>query len=94
MDGEKGAEKVGGGKTHSFGDTFTTEEDIHFFQRQSLRLGHEKPNECSASKRQQSKEDEGSKGNLLQHDGRDLADDEIRHPVRGCAKGNAVSAIG
>ena len=83
-----------GMRTHGFSDPLAAEQHVHFLQRQPLRLRHEKPNESSAPKRQQSEEDEGPKGDFLQHDRRDLADDEVRHPVRGCAESDAVRAVG
>ena len=80
--------------THSFSDTLAPKQHVHFLQRQPLRLRDEEPNEGSTSKSQKSEEDEGPKGDLLQHNRRDLADDKVRHPIRRRTKSNAVSAIG
>ena len=81
-------------ETHSFSDPLAPKEHVHFLQRQPLRLRYEEPDESPTSKSQDSEEDEGPKGDLLQHDRRDLADDEVRHPIRRRTKSNAVSAIG
>ena len=70
-----------GNETHSFSDPLAAKQHVHFLQRQPLRLRYEKPNESSTSKGQKSEEDEGPKGDLLQHNRRDLADDKIRHPI-------------
>ena len=81
-------------ETHSFRNPLAAKQHVHFLQRQPLRLGHEEPNEGAASKRQEPEEDKGPKGDLLQHDGRDLADDEVGHPVRRRAERDAVGAVG
>ena len=93
-EGRKKGGISGQSETHSFSNPLTTKQNVHLFQCQSLRLRHKEPNERSTPKRQNSKENESPKSNLLQHNGRDLANDEIRHPVRGRTKCDTVSAIG
>ena len=80
-------------ETHSLRNPLTTKQNIHLFQRQPLRLRHKEPNKRPPSKRQKPKENKSPKRNLLQHNRRDLANNEIRHPIRGRTKRDTVSAI-
>ena len=70
------------GRSHRLSKTPTPKQDIHFLQRQPLRLRHDQPNEQKpAHTPQQPEKDERPIRNLFQHLRRDLAHNEVTHPI-------------
>lgn len=67
-----------------------TKYGVHLLERQPLRLGHDEPDKGSAQHRQAPEEDVRPVGDLLQHVGRHLPDDEVVHPVRRRAQGDSI----
>jgi hypothetical protein len=62
----------------------------HFLQGEALGLGNEEPDKGSAQGRQATEKDISAIRDLLEHIGRDLADNEVVHPVARCAEGHTV----
>lgn len=83
----------GGNRTYSLSNTHTPKQDIHLFQRHPLRLRHAQPYEYRAAECQNAKEDERAIRDLLQHDRRDLPDDEITHPVAARAQRDTIRTV-
>ena len=83
----------GNEKTYSFSDTDTAKKHIHLLKRHALRLRHAQPDKDRAAKRQDPKEDEGAICDLLQHDRRDLPDDEITHPIAARAQRDTIRTV-
>ena len=80
-------------RTHSLCHAYTSEERIHLLQGQALRFGYIGPDEDPAPKSHEPEENESPVLQGLQHVRRDLTDNEVGHPIRGCPKGNTVRAV-
>ena len=72
----------------------SSKQDIHLLKRESLSLRYIEPDECGAHEAEKAEDDVRAVSDARKHIGRDLTDDEVVHPVGGCAQGNAVGAVG
>lgn len=80
-------------RTYRPSDAHAAKHHIHLLERQALRLGDVPPEEDGAAGGHGAEEDEGAVSDALQHVRRDLAHDEVGHPVRRGPERDAVRAV-
>ncbi|KAL8654261.1 MAG: hypothetical protein Q9210_001605 [Variospora velana] len=69
------------------------DHDVHLLQRQSLRFRHVEPQEDRTPERHQPEEDKSPVSDMLEHIRRNLPHDEVGHPIRRRAEGDAVRVV-
>jgi hypothetical protein len=66
------------------------ENGVHFLERKPLGFGDNEPDESGAERGDEAKENVGSVRDALEEVGRDLANNEVVHPVGGAAERGTV----